>query len=1309
MQVNNYEKQIDHDAFEIFDVTPDPNELARKHTKPQDKGVVSIPKLFRYSTWIDIIMLIIGMIGSVGAGALQPMMILVMGDMIDTFTVSDATTDFSVIPLEQQYIINQEIFDSVIDSVNTLALRLIYFALGNMVAGFLSSFCFFILSQRQGIKIRKLYFQALLRQDMGWYDFHESGELTARLASDVQDIQDGISVKFGQIFQTATSFIAGYAIGFSKSWDLTLVILCCAPFVFGSMMFLGVSATLLTRKGQNAFGEAGTIAEETIGNMRTVQSLGKSKKFGEEYKQKIHVVDRFNVIKGHCIGIGLGSMMFCVMCSLALGSWYGSIVLQGKGATNDASAGTVMIVFMSVMMATQSLAIIAMPLNALSTARASAFRIYNTIDRIPEIDAQSISGIKPEQCNGHVQFEDVQFRYPTRPTKQILNGLDLEIKKGESIALVGSSGCGKSTTIQLIQRLYDPVGGKITLDGNDLRELNIHWLRSQIGIVGQEPVLFSGTIRDNILLGAVEGVTPTEDDVIRCAQMANAHDFITHLPDGYDTLVGEKGASLSGGQKQRVAIARALIRDPKLLLLDEATSALDTQSEKIVQKALENASEGRTTIIVAHRLSTIKNSSQIYVFHQGEIIENGTHDELMELKGTYYGLVRRQSMEDEVDQETVEEDLKRFQEQENRDAETILQASKITTEEPTNIVEEMENEYKHEMKKMKKANRFALFRTWFDNFSHEYILSFLGFIGGIGGGAIFPFFTLVFVDLLLILMELTPGVDITQEQKDTVFQTCMKVLALGVGAFISFYLYVGMFMASGDKFLGRLRTRFYKAIMHQDISWFDRKENMVGSVTTRLSGDPTTVKGICGERVGNTVQLCSTVGFALGIAFYYDWKVALVIMAVTPITIAIVMTNGKLNMMQASPATAAYEKSGVTMVESVEAVRTIHSLAREDHFIKTFKQDLRKPTIGIFKWAPSLSITQALNNMVPFLVNAYGFSISVRLIRNKIEMEQSTPDFAEDFMDGFMRMQKAMMAVIFAAQSISQFGMMMPDVGKAISAARKMFNVIDRVPKIDCYSEDGNTISNVLGEIEFKDVCFRYPTRPENSVLKGISFKASQGKTVALVGASGCGKSTSIQLIERFYDVTAGEVLFDGQDVRGLNIDFLRSQIGMVGQEPVLFAESIMDNIRRGVPEGMNVSNEQVYAASKMANAHDFISSLPEGYNTLVGDRGSQLSGGQKQRVAIARALIRNPKLLLLDEATSALDSESEKVVQEALDKAAEGRTTIVIAHRLSTIQNADEICVIMRGKIAERGTHDELLAKKGFYFTLAMQQYGSV
>ncbi|ELP88188.1 bile salt export pump, putative [Entamoeba invadens IP1] len=1304
-----------NEEFQVFDVTPDPDLLSRKNQKPEEKGSVSIRKLYRYINWFDGLMLLLGLCGSLAAGILQPMMMLVMGDMIDAFQ-GDGSMDASLLPqipllpLSQQYVINQQIFEMVESTVHTLVLKMLYFGLGNMAAGFLQSFCFFVLSQRQSIKIRILYFTALMRQDMGWYDHQESGELTSKIASDVQEIEDGMSQKFGMIFQTLAAFISGYALGFAKSWDLTLVLLCSAPFMMGAMFFLGVTATIMTSKGSGATGKAGAIAEETIGNMRTVHSLSQEKSFCAAYDANINKAGRFHVIRGLAVGIGFGAMMFVMMCSLALGSWYGSLVIQGKGGSHNGSPGTVMVVFMAVLMATQSLAMIAIPLNVLSTARGAAFRIYNTIDRIPDIDATTNVGLKPEVCNGNITLEDVQFRYPTRPTKQILGGLDLSIPNGNTIALVGASGCGKSTTIQLVQRLYDPVGGSVKLDGNDLRSLNLKWLRNQIGLVGQEPVLFACTIKQNILLGAKDDETPTEDDVIECAKMANAHDFIMHLPDKYDTLVGEKGASLSGGQKQRIAIARALIRRPKILLLDEATSALDTQSEKIVQQALEKASEGRTTIVVAHRLTTVKNASRICVFHQGEIIESGTHQELMDLKGTYYGLVKRQSMEEEVDQDQVEEDLKKFREEENKEAETMmLHKENTVTMEPANIVEELESDYNNEVKHLKKSNQFALWRTLWDNFSHEYIMCTLGLIGGIGGGAIFPFFTLKFIDIIMVLMVLSPSVPITDEQQHTIFKTCMIIIGIGAGAFCAFFLYIGLMLSAGEKMLTRMRRNFYKAIIRQDVSWFDRKENMVGAVTTRLSADPTTVKGISGERVGNVIQLLSTCGFALGIAFYYEWKTALCILAVTPVLMVIVFINGKLNKQQSSPATIAYEKSGITLVEAVESVRTIHTLTKEPYFIKKYVSDLHKPLIGIYKWGPSLAITQALNNLVTFCINSYGFYIGVVILKKNLNFQVPFMEYYVAFMDGFMRMQKAMMSVVFAAQSVGNFGTIVPDIGKAIEAAKKTFDVIDRVPKIDVYNETGDIFEGVEGDVEFKDICFRYPSRPENSVLKGISFKAEKGKTVALVGASGCGKSTSVQLIERFYDPTHGEVLLDGHNVKGLNIQFLRNQIGMVGQEPVLFAETVMENIKRGIPKGMEVTNDDIYAAAKMANAHDFISAMPEGYNTEVGDRGSQMSGGQKQRIAIARALIRNPKVLLLDEATSALDSESEKIVQDALDKASKGRTTIVIAHRLSTIQGADQICVIMRGKIAERGTHEELLKLKGFYYTLAMQQFGSV
>ncbi|ELP90275.1 P-glycoprotein, partial [Entamoeba invadens IP1] len=832
-----------------------------------------IRELFRYASVSDLLLLFTGILGSLAVGVLNPLLMLLTGKMVDNFVQSGSSTLPNIVSVEM----NQKMLDTISSTANDLVLKMVYFSIGNMVAGFLQTFCFFVLSQRQGIKIRTLYFKALLRQDMEWYDFHEAGELTARISSDVQQIEDGMSSKFGVIFQTIAAFITGYAMGFALCWDLTLVILCMSPFTMMSMMGLGMSAGIFTKKSIQPFGEAGAIAEETIGNMRTVQALGKEEFFCKEYNEKIEIHESYKVKKSIGIGTGLGCMMFCIMASNALGTWYGNLVLRGKGGSSNSTAGTVMVVFMSVLLATQSLSQVSTPMNILATAKASAFRIYETIDRIPNIDIKSTFGEVPPTCEGNIEFEDVQFSYPTRLAKVVLHGLDLTIRKGETIALVGASGCGKSTTIQLIQRMYDLTGGYLKIDGRLITTLNIKWLRNQIGLVGQEPVLFSCSIKENILLGAKEGETPTDDDVIRCAKMANAHDFIIKLVEGYDTLVGERGAQLSGGQKQRIAIARALIRNPKILLLDEATSALDTQSEKIVQSALEEAAKGRTTLVVAHRLSTVRNADKICVFHQGEIIESGTHEELMSKKGSYYNLVKRQSMEDETDQETVENDLKKIKQDENAEIEKMN--NERNDESEALLVQSISREYQEEKKRLKTTNRFVLFRVILNNYRHEYILSILGLIGAIGAGAAFPFYSLKFVDMLLILMRLEVGTDLTNSQSSGILKNCLLILLIGVTTMISFFFYVGLFMAAGEKMISRLRKRFYRSILRQNIGWFDRKENMVGAVTTRLSSDPTSLGGISAERVGDLLEIFATVCFGLGIALYFDWKLALCVIA----------------------------------------------------------------------------------------------------------------------------------------------------------------------------------------------------------------------------------------------------------------------------------------------------------------------------------------------------------------------------------------------------------------------------------------------
>lgn len=383
-------------------------------------------------------------------------------------------------------------------------------------------------------------------------------------------------------------------------------------------------------------------------------------------------------------------------------------------------------------------------------------------------------------------------------------------------------------------------------------------------------------------------------------------------------------------------------------------------------------------------------------------------------------------------------------------------------------------------------------------------------------------------------------------------------------------------------------------------------------------------------------------------------------------------------------------ESGEVAVEAVENIRTIASLGRENKFYERYAQTIVEPHKKSVKRAHFYGVSFGMHEAIAYLCNAAAFRFGAYLIAHH----------GLHFND----MMKVIMCVMICAMMIGRVSAFSPDYAKAKIAAARLFKLFDNTTPIDSSSEDGLRPSNFEGNISLENVRFRYPTRPDVKVLRDMNLTVIPGQRIALVGSSGCGKSTVVSLLERFYDVDEGRVAVDSEDVKSLNIKWLRSRMGTVSQEPVLFSYSISENIAYG-DNSREVTMEEIEAAAKAANIHSFINSLPKGYDTNVGDKGTLISGGQKQRIAIARALICNPRILLLDEATSALDTESEKVVQEALDKASEGRTTIIIAHRLSTVQNADSIAVINHGRVVEQGTHQELLALKGTYHSLVTAQ----
>jgi len=818
--------------------------------------------IFRYATTLDLFMIALGSIGAIVCGLAQPGLMVVFGEMMDALNSSD----------------------DLVSKVETVALTFVVLGCISATGSFISTYCFMTASGRQTKEWRAAFLEAILRQDVGWFDVSNPSELTSRIADATQRVESGMGLKLAELIQFCAQLISGFVIGFVFEPYFSMVLMVTTPVLGVCGWFLQKVNTEGGTKTEAAYSKAGGVATEVLGEVRTVFAHNAQPKELARYVSHLDEAKVAGIKQGWLQGFGIGAFFGSFNIYNAVGVIYGVHVLSTQlddgdclASTNcSPSAGNVFTVLLCVQMAGMALGQIGPAAMGFAQARRAIGAMLKVIDRVPVIDAYSEAGLKPKSVTGHIDVQGVDFSYPARPDIQVCKKYTLRIDAGSTVALVGASGAGKSTLVNLVERFYDPQGGCIKLDGVDLRELNVKWLRSHIGYVGQEPRLFSGTIAENIGYG-VNDRQVSQAEIEEAARKANAHDFISEFPLGYQTPVGEGGQAMSGGQKQRVAIARALIKQPKVLILDEATSALDNQSEKVVQQALDalmaDKSSAMTTIVIAHRLSTIRTADKIAVVHDGSIVEEGPHSELLKIPGGHY-----QALHEKAGGAAQETKQGLSQNRIGSSTALFMAAGEEATETDAAHVEAVDDKTKksNEKKEHQAAMKKMTSRLWELQRDSKGLFA-IGAVGALLSGMCYP----LIGGLWSIMIE-TLYIDDADRMRERSYWCAGIFVFAGFMQAFSGWIQFGGFVSAGENLVRKLRALAFEGLLKQDIAWFDEDAHNSGALCATLAKEAALIQDVTGGALSRHVSNVFCLGVGISAAFYFSWILALVSFSTVP-------------------------------------------------------------------------------------------------------------------------------------------------------------------------------------------------------------------------------------------------------------------------------------------------------------------------------------------------------------------------------------------------------------------------------------------
>ncbi|EGP90754.1 putative ABC transporter [Zymoseptoria tritici IPO323] len=1155
---------------------------------------------------------------------------------------------------------------------------------------------FGLTSETVSVKLRRKLLECLLHLDQAYLDTHTI-DVSGLLTEKMDTIQAGCSEKVGIFIQALSYFVAAFVVGFLLDAELTGILLASVvPAVSICFFVLTPLVAKYNRAANEKNDQANDIAEGALGAVRIVQAFDMITGLCARHLELLNAATKTNAKKAILAALQAGAVYFIAYATNALAFYVGS------RRTNGGNAGTVYAVILLILDASFVVGQFAPFLEIFARAASAKDTIQDLIDARNDPNNASTfrkTDHKPSLHGQDIQFKDVVFQYPARPTVRTLNEVSFTLNNGKFTAIVGTSGGGKSTLVALLLGIYD-YSGHILVGDDDVQKIDSGYLRSQIAVLDQDTILFSGTIFDNVCYG-IMGQSLTEDEKrSRCTQAlkdANV-DFLEQLPNGVNTRLGNE-LQLSGGQRQRICLARALIKNPAILVLDEPTSALDARSEVAVVDAVKKvASKGTTVIMIAHRLSTTLDADHIIVMSDGKAVEQGSPRELSGEGTIFRGLLDAQKTTFDQDREESPE-------------KTEVLRKESSFSDLTKSEEKVTNAATSKTEELPPMGLLTVAKRLGGIIRPDSILVASGLVASVISGGIMIGQAIVFGNLITVL---NTGTASPSFYSDVNFYS----LIFFILALIALGSYVGSGSAFGitsSHVTGSVKARMLHKLLHLDIRWFSEPGHSTQELLSSFTKDPSDLSALGGVALGAIFSIITSTIGGVVLSLVVAWKIAVVLLAAVPVMVLAGYARLRILTASENKHREAFSEATGLAAESCRNRRAVTALCLEAHLLEEYEEALRKPHREIQTFIYLSSTLLSFCFSITYFVYALAYWWGARQVRNGTY--SSTAFFI------------VLPALLFSAQSAGQFFSLSPEIARAKTAARSIFTLLDAKTQIllpsslERLKERSSTTSSVstdlvsqtavngvgsdgkIAKLRFDGVSLTYPNSSQPSLNK-IDLSIGAGESVAFVGPSGAGKSSTVALIERFYDTTAGSVLYDGVNIREMDVRKLRSHMGLVSQDPDLFTGSVLYNVKLGAPSGETVSDEQVIAACKKCGLHDFITSLPDGYNTDCGSSSSsQLSGGQKQRLAIARALVRDPDVLLLDEPTSALDAHSEAHVQAALAEAAKGRTTVIVAHRLASIQHVDKIFVFESGRVIAHGTHAELVAEGGLYASMAKAQ----